>query len=78
MTGEISLRGRILPVGGIKGKILAAARAGIETVVMPQRNAKDLIDVPEDVREALDIQLVSTLEEALQATLALPETPTAS
>ena len=69
MTGEISLRGRVLPVGGIKGKLLAAARAGIETVVMPRRNAKDLVEIPEDVRAHLDIQLVDTLDEALTLTL---------
>ena len=69
MTGEISLRGKVLPVGGIKGKILAAARAGIETIVMPARNAKDLYDVPEDVIEKLDIHLVSEIDEALRATL---------
>ena len=69
MTGEISLRGRVLPVGGIKGKVFAAARAGIETVVMPRRNAKDLEEIPEDVRSKLDIQLVETLDEALRHTL---------
>jgi len=69
MTGEISLRGKVLPVGGIKGKILAAARAGIETIVMPRRNEKDLIDVPADVIEQLDVQLVSNIDEALRATL---------
>ena len=69
MTGEISLRGKVLPVGGIKGKILAAARAGIETIVMPKRNEKDLIDVPEDVIAGLDIHLVSDIDEALRATL---------
>jgi len=68
MTGEISLRGRVLPVGGIKGKLFAASRAGIETVVMPKRNEKDLRDVPEEVREALDIHLVDTIEEALAVT----------
>jgi ATP-dependent Lon protease len=69
MTGEISLRGRVLPVGGIKDKILAAARAGIETVVLPRRNEKDLVDVPDDVKEALDLRLVETLEDALAVTL---------
>jgi ATP-dependent Lon protease len=69
MTGEISLRGKVLPVGGIKGKILAAARAGIETVVMPRRNEKDLIDVPADVIEQLNVRLVSDIDEALRATL---------
>ncbi len=70
MTGEISLRGRVLPVGGIKGKLFAASRAGIETVVMPRRNEKDLVEVPDDVRQSLDIRLVDTIEEALALTLA--------
>ena len=69
MTGEISLRGRILPVGGIKAKVFAAARAGIETIVLPRRNEKDLIDIPDDVRSKLEIQLVDTIDEALQHTL---------
>jgi ATP-dependent Lon protease len=69
MTGEISLRGRVLPVGGIKGKVFAAARAGIETIVMPRRNEKDLVELPEDVRSKLDIQLVDTIDEALAHTL---------
>ncbi|MFP6608239.1 MAG: endopeptidase La [Myxococcota bacterium] len=69
MTGEISLRGRVLPVGGIKGKVFAAARAGIETVVLPRRNEKDLAEIPEDVRALLNIQLVDTLDEALVHTL---------
>jgi len=69
MTGEISLRGRVLPVGGIKDKVLAASRAGIDTVVLPRRNEKDLVDVPEDVRQELDIRLVETLDEALQVVL---------
>jgi ATP-dependent Lon protease len=75
MTGEISLRGRVLPVGGIKGKVFAATRAGIETVVMPRRNAKDLVEIPEDVRAKLDIQLVDTLEEALRHTLGSAQPP---
>jgi ATP-dependent Lon protease len=69
MTGEISLRGRVLPVGGIKDKILAASRAGIETVVMPRRNEKDLVDVPEVVKNELEIRLVDTIEEVLSTTL---------
>ena len=69
MTGEISLRGQVLPVGGIKGKIFAAARAGITTIVMPRRNEKDLIDIPQDVRDKLDIQLVDHIDEALARTL---------
>ncbi len=69
MTGEISLRGRVLPVGGIKDKVLAAERAGIETVILPHRNQKDLADVPEDVRARLDIRLVDEIEEALEIAL---------
>ncbi len=76
MTGEISLRGRVLPVGGIKGKLFAASRAGIDTVVIPKRNEKDLRDVPEEVRQALDIHLVDTIEEALAITFD-PEIPSA-
>src|SRR5215469_2878690 len=59
MTGEVSLTGRVLPIGGLKQKLLAAHRAGITTVLIPARNAPDLDDVPEKVREALDIHLVS-------------------
>jgi len=69
MTGEISLRGRVLPVGGIKGKLLAASRAGIDTVVIPKRNEKDLVEVPQEVRESLGIHLVDTIDEALTLTL---------
>jgi ATP-dependent Lon protease len=78
MTGEISLRGRVLPVGGIKGKIFAAARAGIETIVMPKRNGKDLVEIPDDVRNSLDIQLVETIEEALAHTLPVEPAPRAA
>jgi ATP-dependent Lon protease len=69
MTGEISLRGRVLPVGGIKDKVLAASRAGISTVLLPRRNEKDLADVPEDVRAELDIRLVDTTRDVLDAAL---------
>ncbi len=69
MTGEISLRGRVLPVGGIKGKLLAASRAGIDTVVIPKRNEKDLAEVPDEVKESLGIHLVDTIDEALAFTL---------
>jgi ATP-dependent Lon protease len=75
MTGEISLRGRVLPVGGIKDKVLAAARAGIETVILPRRNQKDLVDVPDEVRESLRIELVDNLDEVLALALE-PTTPT--
>jgi ATP-dependent Lon protease len=65
MTGEISLRGRVLPVGGIKAKILAAARAGIQIVLLPRRNEKDLVDIPDEVREKVELRLVETIEDVL-------------
>ncbi len=72
MTGEISLRGRVLPVGGIKGKLFAASRAGIERVVIPRRNEKDLVEVPDEVKAGLDIRLVDTIDEALALTIPEP------
>jgi ATP-dependent Lon protease len=69
MTGEISLRGRVLPVGGIKQKVMAAARAGVRRVLLPRRNAKDLVEVPAEVRDQLDIVLVDSIEEALDLAL---------
>ncbi|PYP60807.1 MAG: endopeptidase La [Gemmatimonadetes bacterium] len=69
MTGEITLRGRVLPIGGVKEKVLGAVRAGIRTVVLPKENAPDLEDLPEDVRSWLDVHLVEDLDEVL--TLAL-------
>ncbi len=72
MTGEISLRGRVLAVGGIKDKILAASRAGIETVILPRRNEKDLVDVPEEVRAQLELRLVDTIEAVLEQALEDP------
>jgi ATP-dependent Lon protease len=77
MTGEISLRGRVLPVGGIKGTLFAASRAGIETVVMPRRNEKDLREVPEEIQDSLEIHLVDTIEEALAVTFETGEVPIA-
>jgi ATP-dependent Lon protease len=70
MTGEITLRGRVMPVGGIKEKVLAAKRAGIETVILPRRNEKDLEDVPEPVRHALRFAFVDTMDELLEHALA--------
>jgi ATP-dependent Lon protease len=72
MTGEISLRGRVLPVGGIKDKILAASRAGIDSVILPRRNEKDLVDVPEEVRDQLELRLVDTIESVLEQALEDP------
>ena len=72
MTGEISLRGRVLPVGGIKDKILAASRAGIDCVILPRRNEKDLVDIPEEVRAQLELRLVDSIEEVLEQALTYP------
>jgi len=69
MTGEISLRGRVLPVGGIKGKVLAAARAGIELVILPSRNQTDLSEIPPEVLERVQVKLVDTIENALPLAL---------
>jgi ATP-dependent Lon protease len=69
LTGEISLRGRVLPVGGIKPKLMAAARAGIEKVVLPRRNLKDLVEVPEEVLAKLEIVPVDDIDQALEAVL---------
>jgi len=70
MTGEISLRGRVLPVGGIKDKLLAAARAGVTGVILPRRNEKDLTEIPEEVREKLELHLVDSIDEVLEIALA--------
>ena len=69
MTGEITLRGRVLPIGGVKEKVLGAVRAGIRTIVLPQDNGADLEDLPEEVRRSLEVHLVEDLDEVL--TLAL-------
>ncbi len=71
MTGEITLRGRILPIGGVKEKLLAAHRFGIDTILLPKDNEKDLPEVPEEVRNALNINFVETIDEVI--TLALEE-----
>jgi ATP-dependent Lon protease len=72
MTGEVSLRGLVLPVGGIKEKVLAAQRAGINTVLLPRRNMKDLHDVPASVRHAMNFVALDTVDEAIVAALAEP------
>ena len=70
MTGEISLRGRVLPVGGVKEKVLAAARAGIKEVILPAQNRKDWDEVPVEVREKMKAHFVSRVAELLPAALA--------
>jgi len=73
MTGELTLRGRVLPIGGLKEKLTAAARAGVTSVLVPERNKNDLIDLPEEVRKLLDIKLVETIDDVLA--LALLDVP---
>lgn len=72
MTGEITLRGKVLPVGGIREKVLAAYRAGVKTVILPQRNEPDLEDVPDEVRRDLQFVFASSAEEVLKAALTPP------
>jgi ATP-dependent Lon protease len=69
MTGEITLRGRVLPIGGLKSKLLAAHLAGVKTVLIPKRNEKDLVDVPEEVREQLRIVPVENMDQVLAEAL---------
>jgi ATP-dependent Lon protease len=69
MTGEITLRGKVLPIGGVKEKLLAAHRFGLKTIIIPKDNEKDLADVPEEVREDLQIHAVETIDEVLELTL---------
>ncbi len=73
MTGEITLRGRVLPVGGVREKVLAAHRAGLKTIIMPERNVKDLIDVPKKVRDDLKIVPVTHMDEVLEVALNVVE-----
>jgi ATP-dependent Lon protease len=76
MTGEVSLSGRVLPVGGIKEKVLAAHRAGVRTLILPKRNEKNLLeDVPREVRDVMTIHLVESASEVVA--LALEEEPAA-
>ena len=72
MTGEISLRGLVLPVGGIKEKVVAAARAGIKRVLLPARNKKDFEDIPDDARALLEFFWIERLEEAVSFALDAP------
>jgi ATP-dependent Lon protease len=78
MTGEITLQGLVLPIGGVKQKLLAAHRAGLRRVVLPRRNADDLDDVPEHVREDVDITLADRYDQVLAAALPAVEVPAAA
>ena len=75
MTGEITLRGRVLPIGGLKEKLLAALRGGIRTVVIPEENKKDLADIPKNVTQGLEIIPVRWIDEVLDIALVKPLLP---
>jgi len=75
MTGEITLRGRVLPIGGLKEKLLAALRGGIKTVLIPKENEKDLAEIPDNVKRGLDLIPVATADEVLKVALSKPLTP---
>jgi ATP-dependent Lon protease len=72
MTGEISLRGLVLPVGGIKEKMLAAQRAGLRTVMLPARNMRDLRDLPASTRAAMEFVPLENVDDAIRGALAVP------
>jgi ATP-dependent Lon protease len=72
MTGEITLRGKVLPVGGLREKILAAHRSGLKTVLLPERNLKDLVDVPKKVRDDLKIIPIHHMDQVLEVALHPP------
>jgi ATP-dependent Lon protease len=69
MTGEVTLRGQVLPVGGIKEKVLAAHRAGLKTIILPSRNEKDLEDLPQEVRNSMKFILVEKVDQVFEAAL---------
>ena len=72
MTGEITLRGKVLPIGGVKEKLLAAHRAGITTIILPKDNEKDLADIPKNVLDGLKVHMVQTMDEVLKIALVEP------
>jgi ATP-dependent Lon protease len=75
MTGEVTLRGRVLPIGGLKEKLLAALRGGVKTVLIPQENEKDLADIPQNVKDGLEIIPVASIDQVLARALTRPVTP---
>jgi len=77
MTGEITLRGRILPIGGLKEKLLAALRAGIKMVIIPEDNAKDLTEIPDELKNALDIRTAARMDEVVRIAFTRPPQPIA-
>jgi ATP-dependent Lon protease len=76
MTGEITLRGEILPIGGLKEKLLAALRGGIRTVLIPEENKRDLVEIPDTIKKHLEIRPVRWIEEVLQVALERVPVPT--
>jgi ATP-dependent Lon protease len=69
MTGEITLRGKVMPIGGVKEKVLAARRAGIKTVILPEKNKNDLDDVPEELRKEMTFIFADTIDQVIEAAL---------
>jgi ATP-dependent Lon protease len=80
MTGEITLRGKVLPIGGVKEKLLAAHRAGVTTILLPKDNEKDLSDIPKNVLDSMNVHLVEGMDEVLRIALEgpLPTLPPSS
>ena len=72
MTGEITLRGKVLPIGGVKEKLLAAHRAGVTTILLPKDNEKDLSDIPKNVLDTMNVHLVEAMDEVLRIALEGP------
>ena len=73
MTGEITLRGRVLPIGGLKEKVIAAHRGGIKRIIAPKENKKDWPDVPDEIRDELDVLWIEHMDEALGNALSLED-----
>jgi ATP-dependent Lon protease len=69
MTGEITLRGQVLRIGGLKEKVLAAHRSGLRTIVLPRRNEQDLDDVPDEIKQSMKFILVDTVDDVIEASL---------
>ena len=76
MTGEITLRGEVLPIGGLKEKLLAAHRGGIKIVIIPEENAKDMVEMPDVIKKGLDIRPVKWIDQVLEIALESAPVPT--